>query len=618
MPCPTSRRLRICVAGVRGIAGPTDVTLTPDQSFVLVTGAPSDAVAVFQRDANTEKLVFVQVLRNNIGGVGGLEIPRAIVTTPAGETPGQTFVGSGGNSSSLGGLALFDINTSHPEPIQLLTSFANIEMLGVMQPCRQRHPVTRQAAHNGGRFHHDQDRRQQRSRHAVGSESKDDSRPGGGRRPGAGPCDTSGVELLIYGDGEDESLMHCHDTIDIEMVGPHSATEVFGGPGRDWCGSPDELTTSPARDAFSSRTSTDARESWGPRRASRRSATSPGTTRSRPGRPDRRRHDASVRRDGRGRRRLLRGLSARDRRVSRGASRGWTRPGVVARPEVGARHAADHAGAARPLAHRAGRFALHPHGPLRRDPSRGLASGGPPPSPRSQRAWPRAASLRPAGGRRIAPSDHPGRGRHRLGGRAGWRARSGGRRARGPQVVPRRRLRRGRLHRRRACAATRRFGFLPMDGRSTSWRAARIPRVRSTAWISPQAAASRGRRSRLPTPWAFTEYRECCSPPTAARTSTRTCGSDELVSGGWVALIRTIPVSGCRMAAAANDNRRRLPPRPLRDPVAPRCGRDGRSLPGAGLRGSGREVAIKVLPAALRAIPSGSSASSGRRARRRR
>ena len=41
------------------------------------------------------------------------------------------------------------------------------------------------------------------------------------------------MELLIYGDEEDDSLVHCHDTIAIERVGPDTFTEVFAGPGRD-------------------------------------------------------------------------------------------------------------------------------------------------------------------------------------------------------------------------------------------------------------------------------------------------------------------------------------------------------------------------------------------------
>ncbi len=45
----------------------------------------------------------------------------------------------------------------------------------------------------------------------------------------------------------------------------------------------------------------------------------------------------------------------------------------------------------------------------------------------------------------------------------------------------------------------------------------------------------------------------------------------------------------------------RDPPRPLRDPLAARRGRDGRGVPGARDTKLGREVAIKVLPQRLSA-----------------
>jgi 6-phosphogluconolactonase (cycloisomerase 2 family) len=76
--------------GVRGLAEPTDVTVTPDDQFVMVTGTVSNAVAVFERDATTGKLEFVQVVRNNVGGTEGLVAPRAITASPDGM---QVFAG---------------------------------------------------------------------------------------------------------------------------------------------------------------------------------------------------------------------------------------------------------------------------------------------------------------------------------------------------------------------------------------------------------------------------------------------------------------------------------------------------------------------------------------------
>ena len=222
------------VAGVRGMAGPSDVAPTPDQSFVLVSGALSDAVAVFQHNAETEKLAFVQVLRNNIGGASGLKAPRAIATAPAGaQTPGYAFVGSGGDSMRLGGLALLEINTSHPEPIELLTSFAHIEALHIITgagsdtlslvkvPSAEVVSTTiRTGANNDLVTLLDLSPKTK----IVLGEDDDQVQVRAG---------TAGVELLIYGDEEDDSLVHCHDTIAIERVGPDTFTEVFAGPGRD-------------------------------------------------------------------------------------------------------------------------------------------------------------------------------------------------------------------------------------------------------------------------------------------------------------------------------------------------------------------------------------------------
>ena len=114
--------------GVRGLNQPSDITLTADGQYVLVTGQESDAVSVFERDPDEGTLVFVQVLRDNIGGAQGLRAPTAIASAP---DNGFTFVGSTGIPGDVGGLVTFKVDTDQPEPTQLLTTFDNIADLTI-------------------------------------------------------------------------------------------------------------------------------------------------------------------------------------------------------------------------------------------------------------------------------------------------------------------------------------------------------------------------------------------------------------------------------------------------------------------------------------------------------
>ena len=131
--------------------------------------------------------------------------------------------------------------------------------------------------------------------------------------------------------------------------------------------------------------------------------------------PDRRWNDLLVRRDRRGRRRLVRRLPARDRRIAGGAAGRRPRAGAFAGREVGAVDAADVPGAAGPPADGRRPVANDSDGAIRRDPPRGLRAGRGTPRLRGQRAGPRRPSLRAAGGRRRAAGDHSGGGRRGVG-----------------------------------------------------------------------------------------------------------------------------------------------------------------------------------------------------------
>jgi hypothetical protein len=112
--------------GVRGMAQPSGVSVTPDGRFVMVTGEAVNGVAVFARDAATGMLQFVQVLRNNVGGASGLDAPTAIISSNT-----IAYVASLGAPGTNGGLASFNIAVSVPPPVTLATTFDHIEALTV-------------------------------------------------------------------------------------------------------------------------------------------------------------------------------------------------------------------------------------------------------------------------------------------------------------------------------------------------------------------------------------------------------------------------------------------------------------------------------------------------------
>ncbi|MCX5673192.1 MAG: beta-propeller fold lactonase family protein, partial [Planctomycetota bacterium] len=64
--------LRNGVGAVDGLEGARSVTLSPDGKHVYAAGAEDNAVAVFSRDTKTGQLSFQQVLKDGEGGVDGL------------------------------------------------------------------------------------------------------------------------------------------------------------------------------------------------------------------------------------------------------------------------------------------------------------------------------------------------------------------------------------------------------------------------------------------------------------------------------------------------------------------------------------------------------------------
>jgi 6-phosphogluconolactonase (cycloisomerase 2 family) len=71
--------------GVDGLDGAWSVTVSPDGGHVYVAGWNDNAVAVFSRDASSGALTYVEVQRDGVGGVDGLDGPRSVAVSPGGE-----------------------------------------------------------------------------------------------------------------------------------------------------------------------------------------------------------------------------------------------------------------------------------------------------------------------------------------------------------------------------------------------------------------------------------------------------------------------------------------------------------------------------------------------------
>ena len=70
--------------GVDGLAGAGSVAISPDGAHVYVAGKLDDAIAVFGRDPSTGMLSFIEIQRQAVNGVDGLDGVQALVVSPDG------------------------------------------------------------------------------------------------------------------------------------------------------------------------------------------------------------------------------------------------------------------------------------------------------------------------------------------------------------------------------------------------------------------------------------------------------------------------------------------------------------------------------------------------------
>lgn len=88
-----------------GLAGATQVAISPDGQFVYVTATDDDAVNLFRRDVLTGKLARLRLYRDGFNGVDGLDGATALAFS---QDWGKLFV-TGANDKAV---AVFDRDTS--------------------------------------------------------------------------------------------------------------------------------------------------------------------------------------------------------------------------------------------------------------------------------------------------------------------------------------------------------------------------------------------------------------------------------------------------------------------------------------------------------------------------
>ena len=71
--------------GVDGLDEAAGIAVSPDGNHIYVAGYNDNALVVFERDARTGEATFLQMVRDNIGGVDGLYGAQSVVVTPDGK-----------------------------------------------------------------------------------------------------------------------------------------------------------------------------------------------------------------------------------------------------------------------------------------------------------------------------------------------------------------------------------------------------------------------------------------------------------------------------------------------------------------------------------------------------
>jgi 6-phosphogluconolactonase (cycloisomerase 2 family) len=123
------------VGGVDGLEGPIPVVVGPDGSHLYALGVNGNEMAVFNRNTTTGALTFVEVHRDGVGGVSGLDHTESVTISPDGQ---HLYV-----ASILDSVAVFTVEQTidgtsvpaaaqAPTPIPSLTWWGLMAMAGVL------------------------------------------------------------------------------------------------------------------------------------------------------------------------------------------------------------------------------------------------------------------------------------------------------------------------------------------------------------------------------------------------------------------------------------------------------------------------------------------------------
>ena len=110
------------VGGVDGIDGALSVTVSPDGSHLYAVGYSDSAVAVFSRNSTTGALTFVEVQVDGVAGVDGLDYAYSVTVSPDGK---HLYVAAWIDDA----VAVFSVATvSSPTPVPSVSQWGLLAM----------------------------------------------------------------------------------------------------------------------------------------------------------------------------------------------------------------------------------------------------------------------------------------------------------------------------------------------------------------------------------------------------------------------------------------------------------------------------------------------------------